>query len=189
METLVPGADPAPLPIRPSRLSLNALKPTEAVRLLNSTQLGTVTSERQLYRDRQRAGFRIGDGRRIDLVRFVAWLAEQRHSRSERFDDVLPIRNTRSSDTVTVQEVHDLLVRQDFRCALTGEPLSPGDASMDHILAVSRGGPHTIGNAQILRRDVNRAKGTLTNEEFIALCRAVVRHVDTNAPQTTKEQP
>ena len=29
-------------------------------------------------------------------------------------------------------------------------------------------GTHTIDNAQILRRDVNRAKGTLTNEEFIA---------------------
>jgi 5-methylcytosine-specific restriction endonuclease McrA len=187
LETMVPGTDSATFPIRPSRLSLNALKPTEAVRLLNSTQLGTVTSERQLYRDRQRAGFRIGDGRRIDLIRFAAWLAEQRHSRSRRFGDVSPIRTPRSSDTVTVQEVHDLLVRQDFRCALTGEPLSPGDASMDHILAVSRGGPHTIGNAQILRRDVNRAKGTLTNEEFIALCRAVVRHVDAMSTQSAKE--
>jgi len=189
METLVSGAHSAPLPIRPSRLSLTALRPTEAVRLLNSTELGTVTSERQLYRDRQRAGFRIGDGRRIDLIRFTAWLAEQRHSRPERFDDVLPIRTPRSSETVTVQEVHDLLVRQDFRCALTGEPLDPADASMDHILAVSRGGPHTIENAQILRKDVNRAKGTLTNEEFISLCRAVVRHIDKTAPQPTKEQP
>ncbi|MCA8985828.1 MAG: HNH endonuclease signature motif containing protein [Planctomycetaceae bacterium] len=188
MEKLVPGTHSAPLPIRSSRLSLNALKPTEAVRLLNSTSLGVVTSERQLYRDRQRAGFRIGDGRRIDLIRFAAWLAEQRHSRPARFEDVLPLRNSRSSETVTVQEVHDLLVRQDFRCALTGEPLDPADASMDHILAVSRGGPHTIENAQILRRDVNRAKGTLTNEEFIALCRAVVRHVDKTAPQSTKEQ-
>ncbi|GIX04924.1 MAG: hypothetical protein KatS3mg114_0793 [Planctomycetaceae bacterium] len=188
METLVPGTDSATFPICPSRLSINALRPTEVVRLLNSTQLGTVTSERQLYRDRQRAGFRIGDGRRIDLIRFVAWLAEQRHSRPERFDDVLPNRTSRSSETVTVQEVHDLLVRQDFRCALTGEPLDPADASMDHILAVSRGGPHTIENAQILRRDVNRAKGTLTNEEFITLCRAVVCHINKTTPQSAKEQ-
>ena len=188
METLVPGTQSTAVPICPARLSLNALRPSEAVRLLNSTPLGVVTSERQLYRDRQRAGFRIGDGRRIDLIRFVAWLAEQRHSRPERFDDVLPIRTTRSSETVTVQEVHDLLVRQAFRCALTGEPLDPSDASMDHILAVSRGGPHTIENAQIVRKDVNRAKGTLTNEEFIALCRAVVCHIDKTTPQPTKEQ-
>ena len=187
METLVPSTQSTAVPIHPARFPLDRLRPSEAVRLLNSTSLGIVTSERQLYRDRQRAGFRIGDGRRIDLIRFVAWLAEQRHSRPERFDDVLPIRTPKSSETVTVQEVHDLLVRQDFRCALTGEPLDPSDASMDHILAVSRGGPHTIENAQIVRKDVNRAKGTLTNEEFISLCRAVVRHAEKTNSQTLKE--
>ncbi len=56
------------------------LKPSELVRLLNSTPLGEVTSERQLYRDRQRAGFRIGDGNRVDLVRYAAWLAWERHN-------------------------------------------------------------------------------------------------------------
>jgi hypothetical protein len=55
------------------------LKPSELVRLLNSTPLGEVASERQLYRDRQRAGFRIGDGRHVDLFRYVAWLAGRRH--------------------------------------------------------------------------------------------------------------
>ncbi len=55
------------------------LRPSEMVQLLNSTPLGEVTSERQLYRDRQRAGFRIGDGKHLDLVRYVAWLAWERH--------------------------------------------------------------------------------------------------------------
>ena len=55
------------------------LRPSELVRLLNSTPLGEVTSERQLYRDRQRAGFRIGDGKHVDLVRYTAWLAWERH--------------------------------------------------------------------------------------------------------------
>ncbi len=56
------------------------LRPSEMVQLLNSTPLGEVTSERQLYRDRQRAGFRIGDGKHLDLVRYVAWLAWERHN-------------------------------------------------------------------------------------------------------------
>ena len=55
------------------------LKPTEAARLLNSTPLGEVISERQLHRHRTRAGFRIGDGRSLDLLRYVSWLIEQRH--------------------------------------------------------------------------------------------------------------
>ena len=62
-------------------------------------------------------------------------------------------------------------------CALTGRPLEPETAALDHILPVSRGGEHRIDNTQVLERTVNRAKGTLTNGEFIALCGEVVRHL------------
>ena len=62
------------MPINPRHL-----KPSELCRLLNSTSLGEVVTERQLYRDRQSAGFRIGDGKHVDLFRYVAWLVHQRH--------------------------------------------------------------------------------------------------------------
>ncbi len=58
------------------------LRPTELVRLLNSTPLGEVISERQLLRHRSRAGFRIGDDRHVDLFRYVAWLVAIRHDPS-----------------------------------------------------------------------------------------------------------
>ncbi len=64
------------------------LKPTELVRLLNSTPLGEVIGERQLLRHRSRAGFRIGDDRHVDLFRYVAWLVQVRHEpRPEREGD------------------------------------------------------------------------------------------------------
>jgi hypothetical protein len=56
------------------------LKPSELCRLLNSTPRGEVISERQLYRHRSRAGMRIGDGKHVDLIRYVAWLVSQRHA-------------------------------------------------------------------------------------------------------------
>jgi hypothetical protein len=56
------------------------LKPSDLTRLLNSTPLGTVLDERQLYRHRMRAGYRIGDGKRVDLLRYVAWLYDQVHA-------------------------------------------------------------------------------------------------------------
>jgi hypothetical protein len=56
------------------------LRPSELVRLVNSTPAGAVLDERQLYRHRMRAGYRVGDGRRIDLFRYVAWLFDERHS-------------------------------------------------------------------------------------------------------------
>jgi len=52
------------------------LRPSELVRLLNSTPLGEVIGERQLLRHRSRAGFRIGDGRHVDLFRYAVWLVE-----------------------------------------------------------------------------------------------------------------
>lgn len=55
------------------------LRPGELCRLLNSTPLGTVISERQLYRHRTRAGLRLGEGNRIDLLKYVAWLVEEVH--------------------------------------------------------------------------------------------------------------
>jgi hypothetical protein len=56
------------------------LKPSDLTRLLNSTSLGTVIDDRQLYRHRQRAGFRISpDGRNINLFKYLAWLADERH--------------------------------------------------------------------------------------------------------------
>ena len=55
------------------------LKPSQLCRLLNSTALGEVIGERQLYRHRTRAGLRIGDGQTVDLLRYVAWLVQERH--------------------------------------------------------------------------------------------------------------
>ncbi|GIW55543.1 MAG: hypothetical protein KatS3mg082_1947 [Nitrospiraceae bacterium] len=56
------------------------LRPSELCRLLNSTPLGEVINERQLHRHRTRAGMRIGDGRHVDLLRYVAWLVQMRHA-------------------------------------------------------------------------------------------------------------
>jgi hypothetical protein len=56
------------------------LRPSDLTRLLNSTPLGTVIGDRQLYRHRQRAGFRISpDGRTVNLFKYVAWLIDERH--------------------------------------------------------------------------------------------------------------
>jgi len=59
------------------------LRPAELVRLLNSTPLGEVLGERRLRDHRARAGFRIGDGRHVDLFRYAAWLAEIRHQAAQ----------------------------------------------------------------------------------------------------------
>ncbi len=69
------------MPIDPRKL-----KPSELCRLLNSTPLGEVISERQLYRHRQRVGNRIGDGKTVDLLRYCAWMHIVRHTPKPQSD-------------------------------------------------------------------------------------------------------
>lgn len=79
--------------------------------------------------------------------------------------------------------VLDLLERQRFRCALSGRPLTPESAALDHVVPIRCGGEHVIENAQVLHKDVNRAKGSMTSEEFVALCGEVVRWSARPAPK------
>jgi hypothetical protein len=83
----------------------------------------------------------------------------------------------RPTGPVNTANVLRLLKWQGFRCALSGRPLMPDTASLDHIVPVRDGGEHTIENVQALHKDVNRAKSTLAHEQFIQLCREVVEHV------------
>ncbi len=61
------------------RANPRQLKPSQLLRLVNSTPLGTVLTDTKLRSHRQAAGDRISaDGKSVDLVRYTAWLAINR---------------------------------------------------------------------------------------------------------------
>lgn len=78
---------------------------------------------------------------------------------------------------VKPKDVLSLLHRQNFRCAYSGQPLTPENAAADHRDSISRGGSHGIENVAITTRQVNAAKGTMTVDEFVEMCRQVVAHM------------
>jgi hypothetical protein len=68
-------------------------------------------------------------------------------------------------------------VEQEFRCALTGELLRPGqNASLDHIVPVSKGGTNTPENLRWTTVDANKMRLDLSDEEFFAICRRILEH-------------
>lgn len=73
----------------------------------------------------------------------------------------------------------ETLAKQNFKCALSGEPLtcklesgtvSKTNASIDRIDA---GGPYTAGNIQLVCSIVNNLRVDMTVDEFIDWCRKV----------------
>jgi hypothetical protein len=79
--------------------------------------------------------------------------------------------------SVNRRSLEQKLKDQSFRCALTGETLRPALSSLDHIDPKCIGGDDEIGNVQIVLPSVNRAKGTMTQQQFVAMCHAVARNV------------
>lgn len=77
---------------------------------------------------------------------------------------------------ISASQVMAMVERQNFRCAISGRELTPETASLDHISPLARGGKHEMGNVWVVDHQINTAKGTLSVEEFIALCFDVVRH-------------
>ena len=63
------------------------------------------------------------------------------------------------------------------RCNLTGRSIDLEDTrswQLDHIIPASKGGSDTLDNCQITCREANFAKGNLTMDEFISLCKDVL---------------
>lgn len=84
--------------------------------------------------------------------------------------------------TISIQEAWYLFQSQDKRCALTGLPITFGErasdlrtASLDRIDS-SKG--YIPNNVQWVHTKINFMKHTLTQEEFIKLCRKVAEYND-----------
>lgn len=82
-------------------------------------------------------------------------------------------RDARTGKRASVNELMELFEKQEYRCALSGIPLTPQDCSCDHIVPVSSGGTDLVDNLQWVSPQVNKAKGSMTNEDFIRMCQRV----------------
>ncbi len=76
---------------------------------------------------------------------------------------------------ISMQDIWDIYLRQDRRCALTGWPVSfhlsgVSSASVDRIDSAK---DYTLDNSQIVHKDVNLSKMDHDELRFYAICRAV----------------
>ena len=78
--------------------------------------------------------------------------------------------------------LRDLLVKQDYKCAYTGENIVFGlNASIDHIIPKSHNdypGDKELSNLCWTTKRINIVKNILSRDEFVNLCKKVIEHVD-----------
>jgi 5-methylcytosine-specific restriction endonuclease McrA len=65
-----------------------------------------------------------------------------------------------------------------YRCEYSGDELTPDNLSADHRVAITEGGTHDMSNVALVTRQINAAKGTMSLDEFVSMCRKVARHFD-----------
>ncbi len=64
-------------------------------------------------------------------------------------------------------------------CYLTGKPIDLLDGTsyeFDHIIPRSKGGSSTIDNLGICCKEANRAKNSMQFDDFLVLCKEVVKY-------------
>jgi len=81
--------------------------------------------------------------------------------------------------TIPLDFIRGLLVRQGGCCAITGIPLKPQEVNADHIVPLSRielSPTAQKDNIWLVHKKVNAMKGTMTYNEFLEMCHAVIDH-------------
>lgn len=92
------------------------------------------------------------------------------------------VTSKRKEDGLTVEDLLELLEKQNYKCALSGVHLTcllevgtvfKTNASLDRIDA---GGPYVISNVQLVCRAVNSFRNNTNLNEFIWWCKQVVNN-------------
>ena len=109
-------------------IDIRNLAPTELVRLLNSTPCGTVVNSPKINRQMNQAGLRIGDGKRVDLIRYVS---------GEEIVSVSAEVATRNGEDIDVEDVAVLSFKL--------ESGAVGILHVGYVMALSGSGYHNIG--------------------------------------------
>lgn len=93
-------------------------------------------------------------------------------SRAMGCADVRELRGSVESNEnkASASELKEIIEGQRYLCALTGRPLTPRVAEVDHKVSIRKGGDNSKANLQWLHKQVNRAKGTMSQSDFIAMC-------------------
>jgi hypothetical protein len=77
---------------------------------------------------------------------------------------------------VTAWDLWKIAKAQKMRCPFTGEKLTSLNASLDHIVPISKGGTNDPSNIRLVIKWVNLMRLNYSDEEFIEICHKIASY-------------
>jgi 5-methylcytosine-specific restriction endonuclease McrA len=130
--------------------------------------------------DKPVSEFRFRPDKRLHVTRCLRCESADQARNYRRLKSGDPIRwkvqviRSGRSKYVTREWLEKRIREQDHRCALTGREIDILTLEVDHILPRCDGGSDELHNLQLVCRDANAAKGALSNDQLIELCRDIL---------------
>lgn len=90
----------------------------------------------------------------------------------------------KSVGSVTILGLQQVVKAQGYACSYTGIEVTPQRSALDHKYPRSLGGEDDIENLQVVLPVINRAKGNMSHDQFVAMCHAVARHTEDSGDTT-----
>ena len=75
------------------------------------------------------------------------------------------------------KEIKNLLIKQNFKCPITGDNLTFDNMELDHITPSSKNGKQELSNVRWITMQANRAKWNFTDKELFDFCNKVINHL------------
>lgn len=93
--------------------------------------------------------------------KFAKWNRENARKHKQRRADERARRRARQVGAPEVEKIDraSIIARDQSMCHLCGEFVSPGQMTLDHVVALARGGNHTASNLKVAHRSCNSRKG------------------------------
>jgi hypothetical protein len=85
-------------------------------------------------------------------------------------------RKKQHSGDINIEQVYDLWIKQNKKCALSGVSIGFYDCGINHTCSIDRINSlkeYTLDNIQLVHKDVNRMKNNFDQDYFIKMCKLI----------------
>lgn len=76
-----------------------------------------------------------------------------------------------------IKDLRSILEEQGYKCAITGDELTPENTAFDHRVPLSEGGSSEKENLQAVLKSVNTSKHEMSMQAYVDMCAKVIKNI------------